>query len=229
MKSLAFVSVALALPVLGLLYSGRMLWSAVLAFLAGMGLACSKSGDTPDNAKPVAKADNPLPPVVTCYQQANPVPVFTDAKWQGDRDLEQWAIAERSVLAMIGEYRINYYDLEPPIKRAEEAYARAQSAVGKGLLSAETYQLAGQFFADWHQTIATAHSTITCYESRPVTPMIADVNKQLTQLNDLRRAGKLNKVAVEQATVAIKQRVGKETSPAVAEELSRLLIQILEF
>jgi hypothetical protein len=101
--------------------------------------------------------------------------------------------------------------------------------VGKGLLSAETYQLAGLFFADWHQTIATEHSSIKCYEARAVAPMIADINTQLTNLNDLRRAGKLNQAAVEQATLAVKERVGKETSPAVADELSRFLIQMLEF
>jgi hypothetical protein len=229
MKTLAILGMALNLPVLGLIYSGRILWSAVLALLAGLGLACSKSDGTPDNAKPSTEADNPPQPIVTCYQTVAPAPVFSEPKWVGVVELENWAYAERAILAVIHDERINFDQLQPLIKQANDAYAGAQSAVGKGLLSTETYQLAGQFFAEWHQTIATTHSEVLCYKSLLVTPMIADVNTQLTQLNDLRRAGKLNKAAVEQAMQAIKQRMGKETSPAVAEELSRLLIQILEF
>lgn len=229
MKTLAIVGMALVLPLIGLAYAGRAMWSTVLALLAGLGMACSKSDGTPDSAKPSTKADNPPQPIVTCYQTVAPEPVFTEPKWAGVTELENWAHAERAILSVIRTERINFDKLQPLIKQANDAYTRAQSTVGKGLLSAEAYQLAGQFFAEWHQTIATTHSEVLCYKSLLVTPMIADLNSQLTQLNDLRRAGKLNKAAVEQAQSSIKERVGRETSPAVAEELSRLLIQILEF
>ena len=229
MKTLALLGMALILPIIGLVYAGRSLWSMALALLAGMGMACSKSDGTPDSAKPTTKADNPPQPIVTCYQTVAPAPVFSEPEWAGNVELENWAYAERAILSVIRTERINFDQLQTLIKTAEDAYQQAQSAVGKGLLSAETYQLAGQFFAEWHQTIATTHSKVLCYKSLLVTPMIDDVNRQLTQLNNLRRAGKLNKAAVDQATQAIKQRVGKETSPAVADELSRLLIQLLEF
>jgi len=226
----SYLLMSLLLFFTGMIYAGRSLWSLALALLAGLGLACSKLDGTPNAGQPPSSAPkNPPEPVVTCYQVALEPPVFVDAKWQGNPELEQWAQAERAILSMIKSERIDFKELQPLIKWAEDAYAKTQSIVGKGLLDAETYQLAGQFFSDWHQTIATTHSTIMCYEARPVTPMIADVNTQLTHLNDLRRAGKLNPAAVEQATLAIKERVGKENSTAVAEELSRLLIQILEF
>jgi hypothetical protein len=230
MKTLAILGMALILPVVGLIYSGRILWSAVLALLAGLGLACSKSDGTANSGNPPGGGTKDSPePVVTCYQTVAPTSAFSDAKWQDNAELLQWAYAERAILSMIRDERINFDQLQPLIKTAEDAYQQAQSAVGKGLLSAEAYQLAGQFFAEWHQTIATTHSEVLCYKSLLVTPMIADINTQLTTLNDLRRAGKLNKAAVEQAQSSIKQRMSKETSPAVAEELSRLLIQILEF
>jgi len=194
-----------------------------LGLLAGFGMSCAKSETGGDNV-----ADS-KPPMKTCYKVAYQPALLTDPRWARIAELEAWAKAERDILHAVKNERIDFDILEPKIAAADTAASNAKVVVSRGLLQKETYQLASEILDSWHRDIALSHSTIKCYEEAVSMPLIENVSQKLDELTNLQLQGTITPAAVNQARAAMNVEIKKAKTPAVAEELSQFLIQLLGY
>jgi len=223
MKSLHMIGLALLVPLAMAGYFARSLWTSILALLAGFGMVqarCDKPGGTSDPIKPE--------PMVLCYEQVS-YKYFVESEWDISPTMQAWAQAERDILVYARSTAGDFSVMEKKIAVADQAYTGVQADVDKGILRKDTYATAGQILGEWHRDIALASTNVECYQKMSVPPMVAQVNQRLLALNQMVKEGKLSAAASTEAQAGIKQSLGQSLSPEAADELSRLLIELLGF
>ncbi len=221
MRSLQLIGLALLIPLAMAGYFARSLWTSILALLAGFGMVqarCDKPGATSDPTKPE--------PMVTCYEQVS-VKYFLESEWDISPTMQAWAQAETDILNYARSGNSDFTEMEKLINTAQMTYISAKVDVGKGILRQDTYDMAGQILGEWHRDIALASTNVECYQKMVTPPVIADVNQRLMALHQLNRENKLSREATDQAQAAIKQSLGQSLAPEAADQLSRLLVQLL--
>jgi hypothetical protein len=211
-------------PLAGLAYYARSLWASILALLAGFGMVqarCDKGvGGASDPPKPE--------PVVLCYEQVA-VKYFAESQWYASPTMQAWAQAERDVLAYARSGAGDFSVMQKKITAAEQAYDAVQKDFDSGNLRRDVYQAAGDILREWHRDIALSSTSVECYQKVSVPPVVTQVNQRLLALNQLVKEGKLSAQASSEAQIAIKQTLGQSLSPEAADELSRLLMELLGF
>ena len=223
MKSLQWIGLTLFIPLAMAGYFARSLWTSILALLAGFGMVqarCDKPGSASDPTKPE--------PMVTCYEQVS-YKYFVESEWDASLTMQAWAQAERDVLAYARSGAGDFTVLKKKIDTAESAYTVAQDNFDKGILRRDVYQAAGDILQEWHAEIAISSTNVECYQKVSVPPMVVQVNQRLLALNQLVKDGKLSATASTEAQAGIKQSLGQSLSPEAADQLSRLLMELLGF
>lgn len=222
MKHLFIILPLLVLPVVGLTLASRWIWTTVLGLLAGMGMACAKQTD---NQKSQSNER-----MVTCYEPMPMPSVLEGTPWAYSEEMEAWANAEHGIIDMLrgkGKASLQYDDLQKLITAAELAGRSAKVVVDRKQLHPDTYTMAMEVLINWHRDVAITTTAIKCYEKMVTPPYIDDINSNLMTINQLQAEGKLDDKVVAQVKAGIKERLGKETKPEVAEELSLLLVSLL--
>jgi hypothetical protein len=224
MKSLQWIGLALLIPLAMAGYFARSLWTSVLALLAGFGMVqarCDKAaGGTSDPTKPE--------PMVLCYEQVS-YKYFVESEWDISPTMQAWAGAERDILVYARSGAGDFSVMEKKIAAAQSAYAAVQKDVENGNLRRDVYQAAGDILGEWHCDIAVSSTNVECYQKVSVPPMVAQVNQRLFALNQMVKEGKLSAAASGEAQAGIKQSLGQSLAPEAADQLSRLLIELLGF
>lgn len=212
----------LCLPLLGLAFFSRVLWTGILGILAGLGMACAKQTGSSGTQDDMGE--------VTCYKQVAYHSPFEGSRWEGNAELEEWARAEHSVLYFTrnrGMEKLEYNELKERIDIAERAAVAAKTAVDRKELLPEAYSNAMKILSIWHRELAMSSSNVLCYQEASYPPYIDDVNRKLQSLEKMSGEGKLNDDTIKQAREGIKASLVKEIKPEEAEELSLLLVSLL--
>ena len=224
MRSLQWVGLALLIPLAMAGYFARSLWTSILALLAGFGMVqarCDKAvSNTSDSTKPE--------PMVLCYEQVS-YKYFVESEWDISPTMQAWAAAERDILTYARSGAGDFSVIEKKIASADSAYAAVQKDVDAGTLRKDAYAAAGQIMAQWHCDIAVSSTNVECYQKVSVPPMVMQVNQRLLALNQLVKEGKLSAAASGEAQAGIKQSLGQSLAPEAADQLSRLLLELLGF
>jgi hypothetical protein len=223
MKSLQWIGLALLIPLAMAGYFARSLWTSVLALLAGFGMVqarCDKTGATSDPTKPE--------PMVTCYEQVS-YKYFVESEWDTSPTMQAWAGAEREILVYARSSAGDFSVMEKKIAAAQSAYTAVQKDVENGNLRRDVYQAVGDILSQWHCDIAVSSTNVECYQKVSVPPMVVQVNQRLFALNQMVKEGKLSAAASGEAQAGIKQSLGQSLSPEAADQLSRLLMELLGF
>ena len=203
----------------------------VLAFLAGLGIACARdnSGKSSDAVDSARQINNPTDEVM-CYLQPDTRVAFTDSRWSKSPELENWAWTERSLLDYIRGGGRDFERVNLIIDAARKAYFSAQSAVTQGILLKDTYDLAGKVMSEWHRDLALSYTSVECYEQSMIMPEIADASQRLSELTSLHLQGKITFEVVAQARKGMEENlVEQKVKPEVAKELPEFLTQLLGF
>jgi hypothetical protein len=210
------------LPLLGLAFFSRVLWTGILGILAGLGMACAKqigNSGTQDDIQEV-----------TCYKQVAYHSTLEGTRWENNLELDAWARAEHSILSLIrnkGTEKLEYNALMEQIDIAERAAVAAKAAVDRKELLPDAYFNAMKILNIWHRELAASSSNVLCYQEASYPPYIDDVNRKLQSLEKLSTEGKLNDDTMKQVREGIKESLVKEIKPEAAEELSLLLVSLL--
>jgi hypothetical protein len=216
----------LMLPVLAVAFVGRTVWTAVLAFVAGMGMS---SACNAENTKPYAGSGDPEP-VVECYKQVAVSPtIMQDPRWAHSDLIADWAMAERAVLACATAGDVRYDDLQQKIVTAREATTNAKPIVVAGLLSQPAYDMALRVLDEWHADTAMSYSGVKCYKRMAPPPAVADTSSRLDLLSRLQARGQLSDEAVDQARESMKSYLTASLSAKQSAELADFLLDLLGF
>lgn len=221
-------------PVFGIVCFARSIIIALLGFIASLGMASSRGVSDNDKSSNV-DYDNPTQDpydssqMIKCYTGPVRNYLMKSPGWAGNTLLESWARAERDIRDYDFSETVDFDDLNDSIGIAETAAINAQQAVKDGVLNQETYDLAKRLLHQWHRDLVLNFSAIECYKPVVVNPDVSNISQRMLELERLQAKDMFDDESTALVLESIHQEIKQNSSPAIADELYRLISELLGY
>jgi hypothetical protein len=228
------ISLLICLPLFGTAFVARSLFISLLGFIASLGMASSRDASGRDNSSYGDHGNPTQDPydssqMIKCYTGPVRDYLMKSPGWKGNTLLESWASAEREIRDYDFSETVNIEDLSDSIGIAETAAGNAKQAVKDGVLNQETYDMAKKILHQWHRDLVLNFAAIECYKPVAVKPDVSNISQRMLELERLQAKDIFDDESTALALESIHQEIKKNSSPAIADELYRLISELLGY